>query len=216
MATGVTCPVHGVVGTGSSSALTAARVSSDTSTAGSCTAGSQAGGPPSGSGTALRVLVRSPATVILTGIGADEQMAGYARHRSAFPHGGWRRLREELTHDCARIWVRNLGRDDRVCSDHGREVRLPFLDEEVSGYLRLLPVPYIADLRLPFGSGDKRVLRVLARMLGLRACAALVKRAIHFGSRIAKQSNVHMFGSNRAGKGDATFLFSADTADSDD
>lgn len=159
-----------------------------------------------------RVLVRSAARVLLLGIGADEHVAGYARHRTSFGYGAWPRLQAELATDTGRIWQRNLGRDDRVCSDHGREIRLPYLDEGVSAYVRLLPLPFVADLRLPYGVGDKRILRVAARMLGLGASTCLVKRAIHFGSRIAKQSNVASFGSNRAGKGDAPFLFKV-TAD---
>jgi hypothetical protein len=37
----------------------------------------------------------------------------------------------------------------------------------------------------------------VARLLGLPRAAALPKRAIQFGSRIAKQSNTREFGSNR-------------------
>jgi asparagine synthetase B (glutamine-hydrolysing) len=147
--------------------------------------------------------VRSSATVLLLGIGADEQMGGYGRHRSAFRAGGWAALQRELILDVARLWRRNLGRDDRVCSDHGREVRLPFLDEDVMALVASLPLPLLADLRLGHGIGDKRVLRAAARIAGLGPSTCLVKRAIQFGSRIAKHSNVHAFGSNRAAAGDA-------------
>lgn len=152
-----------------------------------------------------RCLVRSAAKVLLVGIGADEALGGYGRHRTVFKHGSWLGLQRELAIDCGRLWIRNLGRDDRVWSDHGREVRSPFLDESVLSFIRLLPLPAICDLRLPPGVGDKRLLRIVASMLGLGASTTLVKRAIHFGSRIAKQSNVAAFGSNRAARGDAVF-----------
>ena len=176
-----------------------------------------------------RVLVRSSARVLLSGIGADEQAGGYGRHRTAFATGrsgcstgdddeegrddapggvgngttrGWRALRRELVRDCGRLWLRNLGRDDRVCSDSGRELRQPFLDEGVALLLRrLLPLSFIVDPRLPHGVGDKRIVRVAAYLAGLHESAALVKRAIHFGTRIAQAASVAAFGSVRAGRG---------------
>lgn len=48
------------------------------------------------------------------------------------------------------------------------------------------------------GTGDKRILRTALQQLGLPKSATRVKRAIQFGSRIGKLSNVREFGSNRA------------------
>jgi hypothetical protein len=57
------------------------------------------------------------------------------------------------------------------------------------------------DLAEPRGVGDKKVLRhVAGASLGLEGAACLVKRAIQFGSRIAREANVHNFGSHRSGK----------------
>lgn len=42
----------------------------------------------------------------------------------------------ELQKDQARLWKRNLGRDDRCIAEHGREARFPYLDEGVVGYIR--------------------------------------------------------------------------------
>ena len=55
-----------------------------------------------------------------------------------------------------------------------------------------------ADLRLPPGQGDKRILRRSLELLGLPVTARRVKRAIQFGSRIGKLYNCRDFGSNRA------------------
>ena len=38
--------------------------------------------------------------------------------------------------DVQRMWLRNLGRDDRIISDTGREARHPFLDTEFQVWAR--------------------------------------------------------------------------------
>jgi len=129
---------------------------------------------------------KSQVKVLLNGLGADEQLAGYARHRTAFKHRGWDGLQLELEKDLYRLWKRNLGRDDRVISDLGREVRFPFLDENVISFLNLVPLYNICDLNHPMGVGDKMILRKVGSLLGLTASTSLAKRAIQFGSRINK------------------------------
>nr|XP_019955293.1 PREDICTED: asparagine synthetase domain-containing protein 1 [Paralichthys olivaceus] len=131
----------------------------------------------------------SSAKVILTGIGADEQLAGYSRHRVRFKMSGHEGLIQELAMELDRISSRNLGRDDRVIGDHGKEARFPYLDEDVVSHLNSLPVWEKADLSLPRGVGEKLLLRLTARQLGLRQSAVLPKRAMQFGSRIAKMED---------------------------
>lgn len=107
---------------------------------------------------------RCACKALLIGIGADEQMAGYGRHRSAFLTGGLSSLVSELNRDLTRLWKRNLGRDDRCVSDHGREAWFPFLDESVVQFLHDLPLSQICNLELEAGFGDKIVLRKLAEV----------------------------------------------------
>uniref|UniRef100_UPI0037E923E7 asparagine synthetase domain-containing protein 1 n=1 Tax=Semicossyphus pulcher TaxID=241346 RepID=UPI0037E923E7 len=133
----------------------------------------------------------SSAKVILTGIGADEQLAGYSRHRVRFKMSGHEGLIQELAMELGRISSRNLGRDDRVIGDHGKEARFPYLDEDVVSYLNSLPVWEKADLSLPRGVGEKLLLRLTAKQLGLGPSAVLPKRAMQFGSRIAKMEDKH-------------------------
>jgi len=110
--------------------------------------------------------------ILLVGMGADEQFAGYSRHRTAFMQGSWQGLHDEVLTDIRRISTRNLGRDDRsdlmsvqqhnadlerCLSDHGKEARFPFLDEDVFSYLQSLPISVKADMRLPRGHGEKSV-----------------------------------------------------------
>ena len=129
----------------------------------------------------------STARVLFSGLGADELLGGYRRHSTAFQRLGWAGLAQELELDTARLWQRNLGRDDRCMSDHGKEARFPFLDEDFVAFVRRLPLHARCDPRLEAGVGDKLLLRVAAHTLGLCEAAHLPKRAIQFGSRISKR-----------------------------
>ncbi|KAG8763116.1 hypothetical protein FRC12_008710, partial [Ceratobasidium sp. 428] len=80
-----------------------------------------------------------PAKVLLSGLGSDELLGGYSRHRHAYSRGGWTALIDELQLDLDRLPTRNLGRDDRVISAHGRESRYPFLSLSLVSYLTQLP-----------------------------------------------------------------------------
>ncbi|CAI0463136.1 unnamed protein product [Linum tenue] len=145
-----------------------------------------------------RVKYKSQARIVLVGSGADEQCAGYGRHRTKYRCGSWIGLHEEMKLDMQRIWKRNMGRDDRIIADNGKEARFPFLDEDVIKTLLEIPLWEVANLDEPSGVGDKKILREVARLLGLQEASILPKRAIQFGSRIARESNRKNFGSNRA------------------
>ncbi|GAA5922140.1 hypothetical protein JCM3775_003504 [Rhodotorula graminis] len=168
----------------------------------------------------------SQARVLLSGLGADEQLGGYARHRRAAqprptdststgperfskpaeldkldtpneldkadlpssdsPQQNWPALLAELQLDVDRLPTRNLGRDDRVVSSHGKEARYPYLAAHVVDYLAHVPVWLKADYRFREGVGEKMLLRLLAKRLGLERAASLPKKAIHFGVNTAK------------------------------
>lgn len=72
-------------------------------------------------------------------MGADELFGGYTKHRVALKRDGWKGLNDILEEDWQNISHRNLARDDRVVSDHGRQLRTPYLDENVVEYVRNLP-----------------------------------------------------------------------------
>ncbi|KEZ39982.1 hypothetical protein SAPIO_CDS8960 [Scedosporium apiospermum] len=137
-------------------------------------------------------LVSTPARVLLSGLGADELFGGYVRHATAFARKGYHGLLEELKLDVGRLGKRNLGRDDRVMSHWGREIRFPFLDEQLVKWAVEAPVWEKCDFAVPGKESveaDKRVLRLLAAQLGMKSVAREKKRAIQFGSRTAKMEN---------------------------
>ncbi|KAF7178157.1 hypothetical protein CNMCM7691_006822 [Aspergillus felis] len=139
----------------------------------------------------------SPARVLLSGLGADELFAGYARHGVAFARSGFRGLIDEIHLDVSRLGKRNLGRDDRILSNWGREARYPFLDEDFVSYVLEAPVWEKCGFGVPDPSettsvdytgidAEKKALRLLALKLGMATVAREKKRAIQFGSRTAK------------------------------
>ncbi|KAI6045017.1 asparagine synthase-domain-containing protein [Pisolithus marmoratus] len=128
----------------------------------------------------------SHARVLLNGLGSDELLGGYGRHRSAFIARGWEGVIDELQLELDRIPIRNLGRDDRIISSHGKETRHPFLSLSVVSFLAGLPVYLKLDPRLDVGKGDKTLLRLAALKVGLIQASARKKRAMQFGSHSAR------------------------------
>ncbi|EXJ77777.1 hypothetical protein A1O3_10006 [Capronia epimyces CBS 606.96] len=145
----------------------------------------------------------STARVLLSGLGADELYGGYSRHSAAFARGGYSGLADELEMDFTRIGSRNLGRDDRVMSHWGKEIRYPYLDEDFVSFSLHLPVwektgfrpgkhiPKPYEDALPSDIPEslepaKMLMRLAMWQLDMKRAATERKRAIQFGARTAK------------------------------
>ncbi|KAJ9122652.1 hypothetical protein QFC24_004080 [Naganishia onofrii] len=128
----------------------------------------------------------SAAKVLMSGLGADELLGGYARHRRAFEINSWQGAIDEMQMDLDRLPFRNLGRDDRIISSHGVETRFPYLSLTFANTIAQLPIASKCDLRYVEGVGDKSLIRVAAHQAGLVGAASKKKRAMQFGTRSAR------------------------------
>lgn len=104
---------------------------------------------------------RTESRVCFVGLGADEILGGYTRHRAIWNKMGSNFVRKELIMDIAKLWRRNLGRDDRVVSNFSCEARHPYLDEDLLKYVFQLPIDFVCNLKEPPGCGDKKILRAV-------------------------------------------------------
>jgi len=131
----------------------------------------------------------TPARVLLSGLGADELFGGYGRHRIAYERKGITALLDELELDVSRLGKRNLGRDDRVISHWGKEVRFPYLDESLVKWAVECPVwekcGFAVFQKLASEAAeesdlepDKKILRLLAWDLGMHSVSQEKKRAV--------------------------------------
>ncbi|KAH8864017.1 Asparagine synthetase domain-containing protein [Schistosoma japonicum] len=64
--------------------------------------------------------------------------------------------------------------------------RLPYLDDRIVEFLANVPVEFKINPDLPKGEGEKFLLRKVALMLNLNYASKQPKRAMQFGSRVAK------------------------------
>ena len=167
----------------------------------------------------VRIPYASRARVLLLGQGADEQCAGYSRHRAAFRAGAssgeairalakedgpaeglspardWEALGDAVRLDATRLWRRNMGRDDRLVSDRGREARFPFLDEGVAARLLATPLCDVADLS---GHEGGQAARPRRRAPARHAPRGGARQARHSG-RVARLEKFDV--GRRAGRG---------------
>lgn len=120
----------------------------------------------------------SPCDVIISGLGPDEMMGGYMRHKTK------QNLEFELENDFLNIPIRNLNRDSKIAYFFKKQVYFPYLAPKFQSFVRSLSLKEKCNFDLDLG--DKLILRNLALQLGLKETSRRRKKAMQFGSRSSK------------------------------
>jgi len=138
--------------------------------------------------------------VLLTGLGGDELFGGYQKYLREYERYGVAAVRNALYHDVAKSYETNFQRDNKVCSLHKVELRLPFMDQDVVNFGLGLPI----DLKITSAEDSlrKRVLRATAQKLGVPSfIARRAKKAIQYATgvnkairRLAKEKGLNSHG----------------------
>lgn len=113
--------------------------------------------------------------VIFSGLGAEELFAGYERHKFSS------NVNKECVSGLLKLYERDLYRDDVITMNNNLELRLPFLDKELTEYSLKIPTKYKLNIR------NKIILRDVASQIGLRnEYSERKKVGAQYGSKFAK------------------------------
>ncbi|KAH8584517.1 asparagine synthetase B like [Cryptosporidium sp. chipmunk genotype I] len=150
-----------------------------------------------------KLLYNSKSRFLIVGSGADEFLGGYGRHITAKKHNGSEGIRKEMLFDINRLWIRNLGRDYRIALFNNRILFAVFLQPLVFNSIGQLSFENICGSRFEV---TKPLLRFIANKLRIQFSSKFKKRAVQFGTRSSRQTNLKHFDSNRKATANATYI----------
>jgi len=123
--------------------------------------------------------------VLLAGQGADELFGGYQRYLTEYAKSGAEAVENKMFYDVENAYSANFQRDNQVCSYHGIELRLPFIDPHVVDFALRLPLRH--KINSPEDKLRKRILRRTARNLDVPSFLAdKPKKAVQYTTGVTK------------------------------
>ena len=119
------------------------------------------------------ILKYSTEDVVLSGQGADELFAGYAKYVN-LRHD---ELRDRMKEDMIRLTGETMDHERKMAEHFGKRIAYPYMDERVTSLVGSMEIKDIAP-----GDVRKSVLRDVAVLIGRPEIAAKPKKAAQYGS----------------------------------